>query len=91
MAVINDRIAPTVRQTWIDPIRETRSVSTAILKVFEAIIRGIQRLGPYMGARSCTADGFEWEKMTWFPQFRADVTMYLIHAESESNRQHRVW
>ena len=49
LAVISDRVAPTVRETWIDPIREARSVKAAVLKVFVAIIRGIDRRGAVFG------------------------------------------
>jgi AcrR family transcriptional regulator len=49
LAVITDRIAPAVRKTWIDPIRDGRSFDTAVLKVFAEIIRGIDHRGRVYG------------------------------------------
>jgi AcrR family transcriptional regulator len=67
MAVIIDRVAPAVRETWIDPIREARSLNAAIKKVFTAIIRGIDRRGAVHG---CPLNNLAMELSFSNPQFR---------------------
>ena len=67
MAVITDRVAPTVRETWIDPIREARSLNAAIQRVFAAIIRGIERRGAVYG---CPLNNLAMELSFSNPQFR---------------------
>jgi AcrR family transcriptional regulator len=67
MAVITDRVAPTVRETWIDPIREARSLNAAIQRVFAAIIRGIDRRGAVYG---CPLNNLAMELSFSNPQFR---------------------
>jgi AcrR family transcriptional regulator len=67
LAVITDRVAPTVRETWIDPIRDARSVNKAILDVFADIIRGIDRRGTVQG---CPLNNLAMELSFSNPQFR---------------------
>jgi TetR/AcrR family transcriptional regulator, transcriptional repressor for nem operon len=67
MAVITDRIAPAVRATWIDPIREGRSMISAIRHVFAAIIRGIDRQG---AVRGCPLNNLAMELSFSNAQFR---------------------
>jgi AcrR family transcriptional regulator len=67
MAVIADRVAPAVRETWIDPIREARSLNAAIQRVFAAIIRGIERRGAVYG---CPLNNLAMELSFSNPQFR---------------------
>jgi AcrR family transcriptional regulator len=75
LAVISDRVAPTVRETWIDPIREARSVKTAVLKVFAAIIRGIDRRGAVFG---CPLNNLAMELSFSNPQFRDALRAIFI-------------
>ena len=67
MAVIADRVAPAVRETWIDPVREARSLNAAIQRVFAAIIRGIDRRGAVYG---CPLNNLAMELSFSNPQFR---------------------
>ena len=67
LAVITDRVAPAVRETWIDPIRHARSVNKAIHDVFADIIRGIDRRGTVQG---CPLNNLAMELSFSNPQFR---------------------
>jgi AcrR family transcriptional regulator len=49
LAVIKDRVACLVRETWINPVRTAPSASRGILQVFAAIIRGIDQRGSVAG------------------------------------------
>ena len=67
LAVITDRVAPAVRETWIDPVRDARSLSKAIHEVFVDIIRGIDRRGTVQG---CPLNNLAMELSFSNPQFR---------------------
>jgi TetR/AcrR family transcriptional repressor of nem operon len=41
LAVIRDRVAPAVRDTWIEPVRRAPSLGKGITAVFEAIAAGL--------------------------------------------------
>ena len=75
LAVISDRIAPTVRETWIDPIREACSVKTAVLEVFAGIIRGIDRRGAVCG---CPLNNLVMELSFSNPEFRDALRTIFI-------------
>jgi TetR/AcrR family transcriptional repressor of nem operon len=49
LAVITDRVAPVVRDTWIAPLRASASLSKGIAGVFGEIIRGIEQRGSVAG------------------------------------------
>jgi AcrR family transcriptional regulator len=70
MAVISDRVAPAVRETWIDPIRGARSLNAAVQRVFAAIIRGIERRGAVYG---CPLNNLAMELSFSNPQFRDEL------------------
>jgi AcrR family transcriptional regulator len=67
IAVITDRVAGAVRETWIDPVRGSRSMNKAILGVFADIIRGIDRRGTVQG---CPLNNLAMELSFSNPRFR---------------------
>lgn len=67
LAVIRDRVAPAVRETWIDPVRSGASVGKAIALVFAGIIRGIEQRGAVAG---CPLNNLAMELCASEPQFR---------------------
>lgn len=66
-AVITERVTPTVREAWIDPIREAPSLNKVIREVFTDIIRGIDRRGTVQG---CPLNNLAMELSLSSPQFR---------------------
>ena len=67
LAVIKERVAPVVREAWIDPVRTAPSVRQAILLVFAGIIRGIDQRGSVAG---CPLNNLAMELSASEPQFR---------------------
>ena len=49
MAVIDERVAPAVREAWIDPVREAVHLRQSIVAVFADIIRGLDDRGKVSG------------------------------------------
>ena len=49
LAVISERVAPVVRETWIKPVHESSSVSRGVGEVFGDIIRAIEQRGSVAG------------------------------------------
>jgi AcrR family transcriptional regulator len=85
LAVIKDRVACVVRETWIDPIRTAPSASRAILRVFAAIIRGIDRRGSVAG---CPLNNLSMELSLVDPRFR--VALQAIFAEWQAALAERI-
>lgn len=52
MAVIADRVAPAVRETWIDPVRKSSSLSKSVAEIFADLIHSIGRQGYVRGCPS---------------------------------------
>lgn len=67
LAVISDRVAPVVRETWIDPIRTAASLGRAISLVFAGIIRSVEQRGAVAG---CPLNNLAMELSASEPQFR---------------------
>jgi AcrR family transcriptional regulator len=70
LAVIRDRVAPTVRDTWIDPVRLSKSIGKGVADVFAGIIRGIEERGTVTG---CPLNNLAMELSFANPQFRAPL------------------
>ena len=49
LAVIEERVAPAVRATWIDPIRNAKRLRHGVANVFSDIIRGLDERGKVSG------------------------------------------
>jgi len=67
LAVIRDRVAPAVRETWIDPVRTARSPAREILRVFAQTIRGVEARGSVNG---CPLNNLAMELSFSKPEFR---------------------
>jgi len=70
LAVITDRVAPAVRESWIDPVRTASSVGKGVLKVFADIIDGIEQRGSVAG---CPLNNLAMELSFSNPRFRASL------------------
>jgi AcrR family transcriptional regulator len=49
LAVFKERVAPAVRETWIDPVRSGRPFAAAIQSVFNEITQGVEARGAVRG------------------------------------------
>lgn len=49
LAVFKERVAPAVRETWIEPIRASASLGAGVQAVFETIIAGLEERGTVSG------------------------------------------
>lgn len=49
LAVFKERVAPAVRQTWLDPVRSGRPLGAAIQSVFDETSTGIEERGAVRG------------------------------------------
>jgi TetR/AcrR family transcriptional regulator, transcriptional repressor for nem operon len=67
VAVIAHRIGPAVRETWIEPVRRSTSISAGVGQVFADIIRGIEQRGSVAG---CPLNNLAMELSFSNPQFR---------------------
>jgi AcrR family transcriptional regulator len=67
LAVIAERVGPTVRESWIDPVRAAPSVGEGIRKVFADIVRGIEERAAVSG---CPLNNLAMELSFSNPQFR---------------------
>ena len=70
LAVIRDRVAVAVRETWIDPVREASSLSAAVKNVLKEIADGIDRRGTVSG---CPLNNMAMELAGADPDFREAV------------------
>jgi AcrR family transcriptional regulator len=70
LAVITDRVAPVVRETWITPVLVTPSMSKAINQIFTEIIEGIEQRGSVAG---CPLNNLAMELSFSSAQFRAPL------------------
>jgi len=85
LAVIKDRVACVVRETWIDPVRTAPSASRGILQVFAAIIRGINQRGSVAG---CPLNNLAMELSFVNPRIRA--ALEAIFAEWQAALAERI-
>ncbi len=49
LAVFDERVAPAVRETWIDPVRSAASFGGGVRSVFDDIASGLERRGSVTG------------------------------------------
>jgi AcrR family transcriptional regulator len=49
LAVFEERVAPAVRETWIDPVRSAASFGGGVRSVFDDITAGLERRGSVRG------------------------------------------
>ncbi|HEV2271039.1 MAG TPA: TetR family transcriptional regulator [Steroidobacteraceae bacterium] len=67
LAVIADRVAPDVRETWIEPVRNSGSLSKSVAEIFADLIRSIERQG-YV--RGCPLNNLAVELSYASPEYR---------------------
>jgi TetR/AcrR family transcriptional regulator, transcriptional repressor for nem operon len=67
LAVFAERVAPTVRETWINPVQAATSFGQGIQSVFEAIISSIDARGSTSG---CPLNNLAMELSLTDPEFR---------------------
>lgn len=67
LAVIADRVAPAVRETWIEPVRNSGSLSKSVAEIFADLIRSIERQG-YV--RGCPLNNLAVELSYASPEYR---------------------
>ena len=70
LAVIAERVAPVVRASWIDPMRNAASVSKGVRQVFADIIDGIEQRGSVAG---CPLNNLAMELSFSNPRFRESL------------------
>ena len=68
LAVFKDRVAPAVRETWIEPVRGAASLGAAVQLVFDQIIAGLEERGAVSG---CPLNNLALELSLADPDFRA--------------------
>jgi AcrR family transcriptional regulator len=71
LAVFKERVAPAVRETWIDPVRSTASLGEAVQSVFDAIIAGLDERG---AVRGCPLNNLALELALADDDFRSAAT-----------------
>jgi TetR/AcrR family transcriptional regulator, transcriptional repressor for nem operon len=49
LAVLVDRVGPTVREAWIDPVRNATTLEKGVAEAFADIVGGIRRRGSVLG------------------------------------------
>ena len=67
MAVIADRVAPAVRETWIEPVRNSTSLSKGVAEIFADLIGSIEQQG---FVRGCPLNNLAVELSYASPQYR---------------------
>ena len=70
LSVIAERVAPTVAEAWIDPVRVAPSLARGIAKVFAEIIAGVEARGSVAG---CPLNNLTLELALSDPDFRAAI------------------
>ena len=85
LAVIQDRVAPIVRETWIDPVRTAPSLGKAIALIFGGVARGIEQRGAVSG---CPLNNLALELSASEPGFRE--ALRAIFAEWQAALEERL-
>lgn len=67
VAVIADRVAPAVRETWIEPVRNSSSLSKGVAEIFTDLIRSIEQQG---FVRGCPLNNLAVELSYASPEYR---------------------
>jgi len=67
LAVIQERVAPSVRQTWIEPVRLASSLRKGVAGVFAVIESGVEKRGSVFG---CPLNNLALELSLTDPDFR---------------------
>lgn len=85
VAVIDERVAPAVREAWIDPIRNATHLGQSVASVFADIIRGLDERGKVSG---CPLNNLAMELSLTNPRMRD--ALGFIFAEWQDALQKRI-
>jgi len=70
IAVISERVAPAVEQTWLEPVRAARSAQHGIVQVFEELAKELDAQG---SVRGCPVNNLTLELAFADPDYRAEL------------------
>jgi AcrR family transcriptional regulator len=75
LAVIQERVAPAIDETWINPVRRAPTVLDGILRVFEDIAESVDKRGKVLG---CPLNNLAIELSLADPEFQAAVGQVFL-------------
>lgn len=78
LAVIEERVAADVTQTWIEPIRHAPSAAQGVAGVFDAVADGLERDGAVLG---CPVNNLVLELSLTDPDFQRALRRVFDHWE----------
>ena len=70
LAVIRERVAPAVEETWLEPVRSASDARHGILAVFEGLAEDLDRNG---AVRGCPVNNLTLELAFADPDFRSEL------------------
>lgn len=76
LAVISERVAPAVEQTWLEPVRAARSAQHGIVQVFEELATELDARG---SVRGCPVNNLTLELAFADPDYRAELRVIFDH------------
>jgi AcrR family transcriptional regulator len=79
LAVIQDRVAPAVRETWIEPLRLAPSLEKGVIGVFDTIIGGLETRGSIAG---CPLNNLALELSLSEPELRDAINAVFVEWQS---------
>jgi TetR/AcrR family transcriptional regulator, transcriptional repressor for nem operon len=79
LAVIQDRVGPSVRETWIEPVRRAPSFVRGVTGVFDAIIGGLETRGSVAG---CPLNNLALELSLSDPELRDAINAVFVEWQS---------
>jgi AcrR family transcriptional regulator len=84
LAVLRERVAPAVEQTWIEPVRSARTAADGILLAFDRIAEGLEKRKAVLG---CPLGNLAIELSLAEPDFRRAIEeIYTRWRESIAQR-----
>jgi AcrR family transcriptional regulator len=84
LAVIKERVAPAVQETWINPVRRARTALNGILRAFEDIAESVDKRGKVLG---CPLNNLAIELSLADPEFQAAVgQVFLVWKEAIADK-----
>lgn len=72
IAVIRDRVAPALEETWLEPLRSTGDAPEAVLQIFETIALELDGQGMVLG---CAVNNLSLELAFADPDYRAELAL----------------
>jgi AcrR family transcriptional regulator len=75
LAVIKERVAPVVAETWINPVQQARTAADGILRVFENVAASVDERGKVLG---CPLNNLAIELSLADPEFQTAVGQVFL-------------